>query len=107
METNRTARIANIIEKRRPLTQKIELIEANLKSLTSALRSLEDNRNQLLTRVDDPNVIKQLKEINFSSIQDIKEESKKLNTMRKRLSRPTLNIGVVGLMGQGKRGASQ
>lgn len=102
MERNRTARIASIIEKRLPLTQKIELVEANLKSLTSALRNLEDNRNQLLTRVDDPNVIKQLKDINFSSIQHIKEESKKLNTMRKRLSRPTLNIGVVGLMGQGK-----
>jgi energy-coupling factor transporter ATP-binding protein EcfA2 len=102
MNINRTARIASIIEKRRPLAQKIEGVEANLKSLASALRNLEDNRNQLLKRVDDPNVIGQLKEIDFSSIQLIEEESKKLNTLRKRLSRPTLNIGVVGLMGQGK-----
>jgi hypothetical protein len=102
MNINRTARIASIIEKRRPLAQKIEGVEANLKSLASALRNLEDNRNQLLTRVDEPNVIGQLKEIDFSSIQLIEEESKKLKTLRKRLSRPTLNIGVVGLMGQGK-----
>jgi energy-coupling factor transporter ATP-binding protein EcfA2 len=102
MNTNRTARIASIIEKRRPLAQKIEGVEANLKSLASALRNLEDNRSQLLTRVDDANIIGQLKAIDFSSIQFIEEESKKLNTLRKRLSRPTLNIGVVGLMGQGK-----
>lgn len=63
MNINRTARIASIIEKRRPLAQKIEGVEANLKSLTSALRNLEDNRNQLLARVDDANVIGQLKEI--------------------------------------------
>jgi energy-coupling factor transporter ATP-binding protein EcfA2 len=102
MNTNRTARIASIIEKRRPLAQKIEQAEANLKSLVLALRNLKDNRNQLLTRGDDLNVIRQLKEINFSSIQVIEEELKKLNSMGKRLSRPTLNIGVVGLMGQGK-----
>ncbi len=102
MNINRTARIASIIEKRRPLAQKIEGAEANLKSLASALRNLEDNRNQLVMRVDDPNVRGQLKEIDFSTIQLIEEESKKLNTLRKRLSRPTLNIGVVGLMGQGK-----
>ena len=93
---NRTARIASIIEKRRPLVQKIELAEANLKSLTLALRNLENNRNQLLTRVDNPNIIKQLQEIDFS-IQIIESESKKLNTMRKRLSRSTLNIGVVAI----------
>ncbi|MCA1995129.1 MAG: dynamin family protein, partial [Coleofasciculus sp. S288] len=102
MNTNRTARIASIIEKRRPLAQRIEGAEANLKSLTSALRNLEENRNQLLTRIDDSNVIGQLKQIDVSSIQLIEEESKKLKTLRKRLSRPTLNIGVVGLMGQGK-----
>lgn len=69
MNITRTARIASIIEKRRPLAQKIEGVEANLKSLVSALRNLEDNRNQLLTRIDDANVIGQLKEIDFSTIQ--------------------------------------
>jgi vacuolar-type H+-ATPase subunit E/Vma4 len=100
--TDRTARITDIIAKRRPLADKIAATEDNLKSLASALRNLEENRNLLLTRVNDSTVREQLQEIDFASIQLIEEESNKLNTLRKRLSRPTLNIGVVGLMGQGK-----
>lgn len=103
MNINRTARIASIIEKRRPLAQKIEGVEANLKSLASALRNLEDNRYQLLTRVDDANVIGQLKEIDFSSIQlNIAAELEGLGKLRVRFSRDTLNIGVVGRARQGK-----
>lgn len=100
--TDRTARITDIIAKRRPLADKIAGTQENLKSLASALLNLEDNRNQLLTRIDDSTIRGQLQDIDFSSIQLIEEESKKLNTLKKRLSRPTLNIGVVGLMGQGK-----
>jgi hypothetical protein len=103
MNINRTARIASIIEKRRPLAQNIEGVETNLKSLASALRNLEDNRNQLLTRVDDANVKGQLKEIDFSSIQlNIAAELEGLGKLRVRFSRDTLNIGVVGRMKQGK-----
>lgn len=103
MNTNRTARIASIIEKRRPLVQKIEEVEANLKSLALALRNLEDNRNQLLTRVDDANVTGQLKEIDFSTIQlSIATELEALGKLRVRFSRDTLNIGVVGRARQGK-----
>jgi len=103
MNTNRTARIASIIEKRRPLAQKIEGVEANLKSLVSALRNLEDNRNQLLTRVDEPNVKGQLKEIDFSTIQlSIAAELEVLDKLRGRFSRNTLNIGVIGRARQGK-----
>ncbi|MBD1804632.1 hypothetical protein H6F98_03970 [Microcoleus sp. FACHB-SPT15] len=103
MNTNRTARIASIIEKRRPFAQQIEGAEANLKSLASALRNLEDKRNQLLTQVDDPNVIGQLKEIDFSTIQlSIAAELEALGKLRVRFSRDTLNIGVVGRARQGK-----
>ncbi|HEY9598143.1 MAG TPA: hypothetical protein V6D33_10775, partial [Cyanophyceae cyanobacterium] len=103
MNINRTARIASIIEKRRPLAQKIIGVEANLKSLASALRNLQDNRNQLLTRVDDANVKGQLKEIDFSTIQlSIATELEALGKLRVRFSRDTLNIGVVGRARQGK-----
>jgi hypothetical protein len=53
MNTSRTARIASIIEKRRPMTQKIEGIEANSKSLASGLRNVEipDGNRQHLTGV--------------------------------------------------------
>jgi len=56
MNINRSVQIASIIEKRRPLVQKIEAVEANLKSLSSALGHLEEHRNQLMARVDDLNV---------------------------------------------------
>ncbi len=72
--TTRTERIASIIEKRRPLAQKIERVEANLKSLDSALRNLEDHRHDLLTRVDDPNIVGRLQETDIlhHSQQDLK-----------------------------------
>jgi len=101
--TNRTERIASIIEKRRPLAGKIAGVEANLQSLSSTLRNLESFRQQLLTQVDDENVINLLKEIDLNPIQQkITSESQILSILRQRFSRPTLNIGVVGLMGQGK-----
>lgn len=103
MNTSRTARITSIIEKRRPFAQKIEAVEANLRSLASALHSLEENRNYLLTRVDDPNVKGQLKEIDFSMIQlGIAAELEVLGRLRVRFFRDTLNIGVVGRARQGK-----
>lgn len=101
--TSRTARIASIIEKRRPLAEKIAGVEANLKSLASALRNLEDNRDRLLTRVDDANVIGRLREIDFSSMQlSIAAELEALGKLGVRFSRDTLNIGVVGRARQGK-----
>jgi chromosome segregation ATPase len=69
MNTRRTGQIASIIEKRRPLAKKIAGVEANLKSLESALRDLEKHRNQLLTQVDDLNVSGRLKELNFATTQ--------------------------------------
>jgi hypothetical protein len=51
--TSRTARIASIIEKRRPLAEKIAGVEANLRSLASALRNLEDSSNFLVMQVND------------------------------------------------------
>jgi energy-coupling factor transporter ATP-binding protein EcfA2 len=101
--TNRTEKIASIIDQRRPLAQKIQGVETNLRSLSSALSHLEDHCDRLLTRFDDENARKRLQEIDFTAIQKkISAESAKLNNLRERFSRRTLNIGVVGLMGQGK-----
>jgi len=44
--TSRSAQIAQIIQKRRPLAQKIETVESNLKTLSAALRKLEKQRDQ-------------------------------------------------------------
>ncbi len=102
MNINRTARIASIIEKRRPLAQKIEGVEANLKSLASALDKLEVRRNRLLTEVES-DIQEQLNAINFALIKPrIAAELEVLDKLRGRFSRDTLNIGVVGRMRQGK-----
>ncbi len=101
--TDRTARITDIIAKRRPLADKIAGTQDNLKSLASALLNLEDNRNQLLTRIDDSTIRGQLQEIDFSTIQlSIASELEALSKLRVRFSRDTLNIGVVGRARQGK-----
>ena len=70
--TPRTGRIASIIEKRRPLAQKIQRVEENLKSLASALCDLEDQRHNLLIRVDNANVTTRLQEIDLVRIQSSK-----------------------------------
>lgn len=100
--TNRTARIASIIAKRRPLAEKIAGVEVNLQTLASALRNLEDNRQQLLMEVE-PDIREGLNTIDFSTLQSsITTELEVLDKLRGRFSRDTLNIGVVGRMRQGK-----
>jgi hypothetical protein len=51
--TPRATQITRIIQKRRPLSQKIETVETNLKTLSTTLRQLERQRDQLLGRVGD------------------------------------------------------
>ncbi len=101
--STRVQTITNIIEQRQPLAQKIEGVEKNIESLASALYRLENHRNQLVSQVDDPSVIGQLKEIDTSSIKNnISRELDALRKLKKRFSRKTLNIGVVGRARQGK-----
>ncbi|MCA6602834.1 MAG: hypothetical protein IM537_22115 [Pseudanabaena sp. M57BS1SP1A06MG] len=99
--TSRSAQIAQIIQKRRPLAQKIETVESNLKTLSAALRTLEKQRDQIL--VDDSVAVGRPSEIDFSAVQrNIDNELTTLNNLRARFSRNTLNIGVVGRARQGK-----
>lgn len=103
MNQNRTARIASLIEQRQPLAHKIEVVERNLKSLASTLHHLEEHRNQLLWRIDDPNVSGRLQEIDCSTLQrSIETQLLALSQLRVRFSRDTLNIGVIGRARQGK-----
>ncbi|MEC4813281.1 MAG: hypothetical protein SAK29_08435 [Scytonema sp. PMC 1069.18] len=100
---DKSAQIARIIEKRRPLVQKIELVEANLRSVDSAIRVLESHCNNLLTRIDDPTVVRNLRDIHFAKIQSkIAVEQEAIAKLKARFARDTLNIGVVGRAGQGK-----
>lgn len=100
---SRADKIASIIEKRRPLAQKIETVENNLRSLEANLRYLENHKNQLINKIEDANATSLLKQISFDRIYlSISTELETLKNLRLRFSRNTLNIGVVGLMRQGK-----
>ena len=100
---SRAKQIENIIEKRRPLVQKIEGVEANLRELDSGLRELESHRIQLLTKVDETSIKGRLLDVDFLRIQlNINAELDALAKLRIRFSRDTLNIGVVGRARQGK-----
>ncbi|GBF81487.1 hypothetical protein [Aphanothece sacrum] len=100
---SRTSQITQIINKRQPLTKNIEKTEVNLNRIAYRLSHLEEHRQSLLNKVDEPNIIGRLKEIDFSKIQqDIASELQALNKLKRRFSRDTLNIGVIGRARQGK-----
>ncbi|MCB8777189.1 dynamin family protein [Planktothrix agardhii 1031] len=101
---NRSARIAEIIQKRQPLAQRIISVESNLKNLQNAIQILESDRKQQLNQwPNEAKIVDKLNKIDFSSIlSKIEEELRKLHKLRIRFARQTLNIGVVGRMKQGK-----
>ncbi|MBE9129861.1 MULTISPECIES: dynamin family protein [unclassified Coleofasciculus] len=99
----RVQRIDRIIEQRQPLAKEIQRVETHLREISAAIRNLENYRQRLEVSVSEVDVQEKLKTINLSSlIQQLIAEAETLKTLQKRFSRPTLNIGVVGLMGQGK-----
>ncbi|OQA17133.1 MAG: hypothetical protein BWY64_02241 [bacterium ADurb.Bin363] len=101
-ETNRVEKISHIIEKRKPLIQKIEKVEKNLKGLISALNNLEINKNRITGYVDDDSKGK-LEEISTHHLKtQIQEHLFVLSKLKTRFSRDTINIGVVGRARMGK-----
>ena len=103
MNANRTEQITSIIEKRRPLVQKIQAAQALLKSLASALGAVVEQRNQMRARGDNSNLGGRLKESDLPTLQmSINTELSTLDKLMVRFSRDTLNIGVVGRARQGK-----
>ena len=102
--TSRADRVADIIKRRSNyLPAKMEMVEQELHARISALNSLKFQRDTLLKEPLDSKVVDHLKAIEFGDLQDrIREELQILSKLRSRFSRDTLNIGVVGLMGQGK-----
>lgn len=100
---HRADTITSIIEKRRPLSRKIEGVEVNLRELVSAIDEVESHRSTLLKRVDDPKMRGALDDVDFVRIKlSIKDEIEALGKLKIRFSRDTLNIGVVGRARQGK-----
>jgi hypothetical protein len=100
---DRSARIASILDRRKPLARGIEVVEGNLTRLQEYLHRLDEARTHLLHKLDDPSITGKLQEINFSGIYvSIASELEALTKLKNRFSRDTLNIGVVGRARQGK-----
>lgn len=101
---SRAERVASIIERRsRYLPSKMATVERELQARASALYNLESRREALLQENTNPKAMEHLKVIEFGDIQErIRSELFTLSKLRSRFSRDTLNIGVMGLMGQGK-----
>lgn len=101
--TDIAARITNIIEKRKPFVERLKKVEAHLQFLSSKLGELEAVRQQLMRVPDNAEVVGKLQTIKIPGLQKRLEfQEKQLAKLRTRFDRGTLNIGVVGLMGQGK-----
>ena len=89
-----------IIQQRQKQAKQVKKVKQNWLSLQEILQELEYNRQKISS---DPNLSERLAQYDFSttleSINSCKEE---LDNLEKRLSRKTLNIGVVGRMRNGK-----
>jgi energy-coupling factor transporter ATP-binding protein EcfA2 len=101
---NKSEEIQSIIAQRQPLAKKLADIETGLSSLYAAIQRLEQERDRQLQHwAGDDATQSKLQKLNFASFQqNIMEHLASLGTLQKRFSRKTLNIGVIGRMGQGK-----
>lgn len=99
-----TVKIENILSKRRQQAKGVEDTIKNWKAFKAELGKIEQKKDELKVKFSDyypPN--SELESINFSSFtKQIDKELDKLDSLQKRLSRRTLNIGVIGRMRQGK-----
>ena len=100
---SRAEQIARIIEQRQPLAKRIETAIANLEALRGALTLIDAKRSELLKNSEDVEVRDKLTTFDFRSPHDeITSKLVVLEKLRARFSRGTLNIGVIGMMRQGK-----
>ncbi|NEO26119.1 MAG: hypothetical protein F6K03_04285, partial [Kamptonema sp. SIO4C4] len=103
MNGHRSAQIQQIIEQRRPLAARVQGVEDNLRELADQLRHLKAHRDSLLAKIEDPDIVARLQELDTTTLlSDIESELAALGKLQCRFARNTLNIGVVGRAGQGK-----
>jgi len=99
----KTAQIAAIIKKRRPVVQRIEAVELHLERLSEALQALQVQCAAQLQSTEEAEICDRLHAINTSPLQSrITTELQALAKLKKRFARNTLNIGVIGRARQGK-----
>jgi hypothetical protein len=102
---NIASQIEVIIAQRQHQAQNVESAFKKWESLKQKLKIIETERlNNLNSGTEgEVSISSRLSKINLSNlIEEVNQELKRLENLQKRLSRPTLNIGVVGRMRQGK-----
>ncbi|MFN6496210.1 MAG: dynamin family protein [Nostoc sp. DedQUE01] len=102
---NIASQIDTIIDQRQNQAKNVESALKKWENLKQTLRSLENERLKNLNSDTEgkSNLSTRLNNFNLSMlIEQVNEELKNLKNLKKRLSRQTLNIGVVGRMRQGK-----
>ncbi|WP_028082537.1 dynamin family protein [Dolichospermum circinale] len=99
------SQIEAVIAQRQNQAKNVEIALKNWENLKQTLKNLENKRLKNLDNDTErkSNLSTRLNNINFSQlIEKVNQELNKLENLKNRLSRQTLNIGVVGRMRQGK-----
>jgi hypothetical protein len=95
--------IADIIKQRKELAFRVTPIYQHLSQLRNQVSELNQRRKQLALTIDDVDVDRKLEDIKFDFLEKETERNiEEIERLIKRLSRDTLNVGVLGRMGQGK-----
>lgn len=101
---NIAPKITDIIEKRRKQAEHVATVIENWKNLRYKLNKINERKDELKEgSKDNHRLISRLDNIDFSIfVNQINQQLEELENLKSRLSRSTLNIGVVGGMRQGK-----
>lgn len=102
---SKAEQIESIITQRHPIARKIEDVESHLRKLRDSIQNLEENRLQQLRYYssEDSEIQSKLNRINLTKFREsFSKELESLRYLKARFLRNTLNIGVIGRMGQGK-----
>jgi Dynamin family len=96
-------RIEQIIKKRQSLAERVQPVQRHLETLLQEMIGLSQHRYQLRNTIHEPDATESLNGIQLAKLENqIQEQLEELKKLSDRFSRSTLNIGVVGLMRQGK-----
>jgi len=100
---DRSQQISDIINQRQGMIRNIASAEENIKNLLSAIRKVEEKRQEIIPQIRGTGASGILEISKFNNfIESLQTEYDKLKNLRIRFSNSTLNIGVVGRTGQGK-----
>ena len=100
LTSERAKQIQAIVKQRQQKAGRVKQVIQNWKNVSAAIRDIQKEREKL---TNDPNFAERLAQHDFTpTLESIKSAIKELENLEKRLSRNTLNAGVVGIMRNGK-----